>query len=147
MFHRFVVLATPEQAKKLMASFKDRTLHAGVVRRQLSYSANFEQLRTEGGALVIDARDPTFPVHYQRQGDKVVQVQEKAVKVPAAGVLYITTSSPFEVSPDAMVLITDRSPGDNWHYALLGAMLVLFVLINGYILVTRLRERRKKNAA
>lgn len=147
MFHRFVVLADPEQARRLINSFKDRTLHAGVVRRQLSYSARWEQLKVDKDTLLIDARDPTFPSRFTLEGDKLVAVRDKVVRVPAQGVLYITTSSPFEVAPDALVLITDRAPGDSWHYALLGLMLLIFALVNGAILVTRLRDRSRKKPA
>ena len=147
MFHRFVVLADPEQARKLMDSFKDRSLRAGVVRRQLSYSANWEQLRVEGDTLVIDSRDPTFPSRFVLEGDKLTALKDKVVRVPAAGVLYITTSSPFEVADDALVVITDRAPGDSWHYALLGLMLLIFAVANGAILFIRLRERRQKKNA
>ncbi len=147
MFHRFVVLARPDQTKALMDSFKDRSLHAGVIRRQLSYSALWEQLRVKGSDLIIDARDPTFPKRYKLQDGKAVVVEEKGVHVPGESVLYITTSSPFLVAPDALVLITDRVPGDNWHYALLGLLLLIFALTNGVILALRLKERRKKSAA
>jgi hypothetical protein len=147
MFHRFVVHANPEQARGLINSFKDRSLHAGVVRRQLSYSARWEQLRVDKGALIIDARDPTFPSRFALDGETLKAVKDKVVSVPAEGVLYITTSSPFEVADDALVLITDRTPGDSWHYALLGLMLLIFALINGAILVLRLRKRSQKKPA
>ena len=147
MFHRFVVHADAEQARKLINSFKDRSLHAGVVRRQLSYSARWEQLRVDGENLIIDARDPTFPSRFALDGETLKAVKDKVVSVPAEGVLYITTSSPFKVADDALVLITDRAPGDSWHYALLGLMLLIFALINGAILVLRLRERSQKKPA
>ncbi len=147
MFHRFVVYADPDQARKLINNFKDRSLHAGVVRRQLSYSANWEQLRVEGDTLIIDSRDPTFPSRFVLEGDKLKAVKDKVVKVPATGVLYITTSSPFEVADDALVVITDRAPGDSWHYALLGLMLLIFAVANGAILFIRLRERSQKKPA
>lgn len=147
MFWRFTVLANPEQAKALMARFRDRKLHVGVVRRQLSYSAKWDQLRVSGDTLLIDARDPTFPPRFELREGEMVPVKEKVVHVPKEAVQYITTASTFLVPDDAMVILADREPGDYWYYALLFFVLLGFSAVNCVILVQHIRRwRADKNS-
>ena len=144
LFWRFVARAEPDQVPLLMARFKDRSLHAGVVRRQLSYSARWNQVKVEGQTLEIHAADPTFPTRFAARGEppRLEPVEEHPVKVPASAVLYITTSSPFQIGDDALVLLTGVKPGDRWYYLALYIVLLGFVIINVVSLVLRLRERR-----
>jgi hypothetical protein len=144
IFWRFVVLAEPDQVPLLMARFKERKLHAGVVRRQLSYSARWNQIKVSGQTLEIHAADPTFPSRFAARGapPKLEPVEEHPVKVPASAVLYITTSSPFQIGDGAMVVLTGVKPGDRWYYLPLYIVLLGFVIINVVSLVLRLRERR-----
>jgi len=149
LFWRFVVLAEPDQVPLLMARAKDPALHAGVVRRQVSYSARWSQLRVQGDTLVINAADPTFPSRFLPAAGTSADptaplrpVKEPTVKVPAASVLFISTSSPFEVPADAMVLVTGTAPGDKWFYVLLYVVLLGFIVVNTVSLLLRLRDRR-----
>ncbi len=143
MFWRFVVLADPAQAEALIKRFADRKLRIGVVRRQLSYSARWDQLRVEGRALLVDALDPTFPARYTVSGAALVASRPKVVRLPAEAILFITASSPYVVPPDAVVILADRAPGDNWYYALLLVLLTSFIAINLVILVGRLRAGKE----
>jgi hypothetical protein len=143
-FWRFVVHAGPELARKLMAQFRDRKLHVGVIRRQLSYSARWDQLQVEGDTLLIEAADPTFPDRFELKGEELVASRPRVVNIPASAILYITTSSRFSIPDDAVVVLADRAPGDNWYYALLYVVLLGFAALNGVILYTRLRRRRRR---
>jgi hypothetical protein len=150
-FYRFVVLAEPDQVPVLLARFKSSDLHANVIRRQVSYSARWDQLSVKGRALVINTTDPTRPSRYRVEGQasegspaKLAAVKDLPVEVPAEAVLYITTSTPLAIAPDALVLLTGKSPSDNWYYVALYALLLGFILLNGVTLVQRLRERSSK---
>lgn len=147
MFWRYVVLASAEQSRLLMERFKDRKLRIGVVRRQVSYSARWDQLTVKDKTLMINALDPSFPARYALQEDKLVATRPKEVPVEAGAILYITTSRPFSVPNDAVVILTDRAPGDNWYYALLFFVLISFMVINSVILYRRFGQKRENAEA
>ena len=107
------------------------------------YSARWDQLQVKGDQLLIEAADPTFPARFKLEGDKLVASKPRVVAMPSRAVLYITTGSPFTIPDDAVVILADRAPGDNWYYALLYVLLLGFVALNGVILVGRLRARRR----
>lgn len=148
MFWRFVVHAAPDDLPVLMARFRDQSLNVGVVRRQLSYSARWNQIGVYAGGLAINAADPTFPTLFREaepagegQPNRLVPVEERTVRIPKDTILYIETSSPLAVEPNAMVLLTGEAPADNWFYLLLYAVLGVFVLLNLVSLGLRLRDR------
>lgn len=152
IFWRFVALAEPDQFPQLRARFKVEMVGGrpryGVVRRQVSYSARLNQLKVDNGALVIDAADPTFPSRYVVKpgtdagaAPTLTAVKDRRPRLPARSILFISTSSPFSVPADAMVLMMDRAPGDNWYFLLLYLVLVAFVGLNVVTLVLRLRSR------
>ena len=153
-FWRFVVHATPSQVPMLMARFQNPELHANVVRRQVSYSARWDQLSVEGKNLLINAADSTFPSHYRAQAadtpsavaGTLIPVKESLTRVPAEAILYLTTSSPFKIPPQAMVLLTAKAPSDNWYYVLLYVVLLGFIIVNSVTLVHRWREFAAKRA-
>jgi hypothetical protein len=143
---RFVVHAEPEQMPSLLARFKDRSLNAEVIRRQVSYSARWNQLSVEDRVLVVNAADPTFPSRYTVEtspggGARLVPVKDTPTRVPASAILFITVSSPLRISPGALVLLDGRAPGGNWYYLVLCVLLLGFVLLNSAGLVQRLRAR------
>jgi hypothetical protein len=144
-FWRFVVHADPREVAQLLLRFKDPSLRADVVQRQVSYSAHWDQLTIEGKNLLINAADPTFPTQYKRvstpTGTKLVAAKDIPVRVPAEAILFITISSPFQIAPDALVLLTDRHPDENWYVALLYLVFLTFVGLNGLALVQRFRGR------
>lgn len=141
-FWRFVVQASPDQVKSLLGRLKDPELHADLVRRQVSYSARWNQLRVDGKNLVLDVADPTMPVQYQLNKERVLSpVRETPTRIPGAAVLFISTSSPFHIPPDAFVLISGRTPSENWYYALLFFVLLTFIIINAVALSQHLRPR------
>jgi len=142
-----------------------------LVRRQVSFQARFDQLSVErkvirrdlpkiDGArvrsevegeqeLVINAADPTAPARYVVEaGDggapRLTAVRQTPVRLPAAAVLFISTSSPLRVPPDAFVLITGKRPAQSWYYAVFYLLLLSFVVINAATLLQRLRERRRR---
>ena len=152
IFWRFVALAEPDQFAQLRARFKVEMVGGrpryGVVRRQVSYSARLNQLKVDDGALVIDAADPSFPSRYLARADSdagaaptLAAVKERRPRLPASSILFISTSTPFSVPTNAMVLMMDRAPGDNWYYLLLYLVLVAFVGLNVVTLALRLRSR------
>jgi hypothetical protein len=151
LFWRFVVLAKPDQFAQLKAHFPARMVQGrpahGLVRRQISYSARWNQLGVTGDVLVIDAADPAFPSRYRiaagesEASSQLVATKEHPVKIPAESILYITTSAPFSVPDEAFVLLVDTVPGDNWYYVLLFVVLLLFIGINTTTLALRLRRR------
>jgi hypothetical protein len=145
---RYVVIADPEQFVRLRAAFpeqfeKGRPLH-GVVRRQVSYSARWNQIDVKEGNLVIDAADPTFPVQYHLSDGKIVGKREHRVEVPRDSVLFISTSSPFKIPHDAMVLLVGNRPGESWYYLALYIVLGAFVVVNVVTLFMRLRNRKRE---
>jgi hypothetical protein len=145
-FYRFVVHAEPDQLPLLMARCKNPALHADVILRQVAYSARWDQLNVQGKVLLINAADSTFPTRYQvkRTGAQgpatLIAVKEMPVPVPAEAIHFITTSTPFSIAPDALVLLTGKTPGDNWYYVVLYLLLLTFIILNSLSLVTRLRE-------
>jgi hypothetical protein len=150
-FYRFVALAEPDQVPVLLARFKNPELHANVIRRQVSYSARWDQLSVKGRTLVINTTDPTRPSRYRVEGPagegsppKLTASKDLPVEVPAEAVLFITTSTPLAISPDALVLLAGKAPGDSWYYVALYVLLLGFVLLNAVTLVQRLRERPSK---
>jgi hypothetical protein len=142
-FFRYVVHAEPDQVPLLIARFRAEELHANVVRRQISYSARWDQLTVKDQTLVINVADPTLPARYlvRTEGETKTLVADKEtpVVVPAKAILFITTSTPLKIAPDALVLLGGRAPGDNWYYVALYALLLAFVLLNALTLVQRLR--------
>jgi len=152
IFWRFVALAEPDQFPQLRARFKIKMVDGrpryGVVRRQVSYSARLNQLKIDRGALVIDAADPSFPSRFVVKpgtdagaAATLSAVRARQPRLPAKSILFISTSAPFKVPADAMVLMMDRAPGDNWYYLLLYLVLVAFVGLNLVTLLLRLRSR------
>jgi hypothetical protein len=148
-FHRHVVHAAPVQVPLLIARFRDSSLHANVVRRQLSYSARWDQLSVVGRALELNAADPTFPSSYRIDPSstppRLVPFKDVPTRIPAEGVLYITVASPLEIAPDALVLLVGRRPVENWYYLALYVLLLAFIVVNGWTLSRRLRERRARS--
>jgi hypothetical protein len=149
-FWRIVVWAEAEEVPRLMAHFKDPALHASVMRRQVSYSARWDQLSIQGQTLVIKAADSTASTRYQKASgssasgkekvSSLVPVREEVIEAPAESILYLTASAPFKISPQAFVLLANKEPGQNWYYVLLYLVLSTFIIINGVILVSRWRE-------
>ncbi|MCC6746629.1 MAG: hypothetical protein IT371_03160 [Deltaproteobacteria bacterium] len=152
-FHRFVVLASDAEASQLMARFKGPDAAAGVVRRQVSYTARWDQVRFEKDALVVTSEDAsTSPRYRRRPGDKtrLEAVKEKTVSIPAASVLYLSVGAKFVVPEDALVIVAGEEPADYWHYVLLYVVLATFMLINVLALAARWREHaasRRSSAA
>lgn len=144
-FWRFVVLTRGEQAKKLMNRFGVAKKNTGFLRRQVSYSARYDQLRFEADALVITAKDETFPSRFvvRKEGEKEVLAPAKPtpVRIPKSAVLYITASSKFHIPDDALVLLAGEVPKDKWLYLLLYALLGAFVAFNALALINRARGR------
>jgi hypothetical protein len=147
-FYRYVVHAEAAQVPSLMARFRDSSLHANVVRRQLSYSARWDQLSVAGRTLELNAADPTFPSSYRVDKSatppRLVPFKDVPTKIPAEGVLYLTVSSPLEVASDALVLLVGRRPVEYWFYLALYVLLLAFIVVNGWTLSRRLRERKAR---
>lgn len=145
MFWRFVVVTKGEEAKKLMGRFGIAKKNTGFLRRQVSYSAPYDQLRFEEDALVITAKDETFPSRFvlRQEGEKkrLVPVKPSPVRIPKAAVLYITASSKFQIPDDALVLVAGEVPKDKWLYLLLYLLLGAFVAFNAMALINRARGR------
>jgi len=147
-FFRYVVHAEPDQVALLLARFRDPSLHANVVRRQVSYSARWDQVSVSGRTLELNAADPSFPSSYRVDKSatppRLAAFKELPAKIPAEGILYITIASPLEIAPDALVLLVGRRPAENWYYLALYVLLLAFIVINGWTLSQRLRERRAR---
>jgi hypothetical protein len=147
-FWRFAVLARGEQLRQLLASFADPRSHSGVVRRQVTYTARWDQLAIHGDTLVIDTDDPALSVHYeevppakgQTQG-QLAAIKTTPVRVPRSSVRYLSTGSAFTMPSDAMVIVVGETPDSYWHYLLLFSVLGAFILFNMIALASRLKER------
>lgn len=149
-FFRYVVHAEPDQVPLLMARFRDPSRHATVVRRQLSYSARWDQLAVGAGrTLELNAADPSFPSSFRLDRSvtppRLVAHKETPTRIPAEAILYITIAAPLEITPDALVLLVGRRPADNWYYLALYVLLLAFIVVNGWTLSRRLRERRARS--
>lgn len=140
-FWRFVVLADDTEAKQLMNVFRSPKLHAGVLRRQVSYSAKWAQLRIEGERLTIDAKDDTFPSRFVVEGGKLLAKKPSPVTIDRAALRYITTSSKYTIPDHAVVLLAAEVPHDKWLYLLLYLILGAFIAFNVLAIVQRLRQR------
>jgi hypothetical protein len=140
-FWRFVVLAKAEQARQLISVFSKPKLRTNVLKRQVSYSARWDQLRVEGKTLIIDAKDDTFPSRYVRQGDKLVAQKPHPVRIESSALLYFSTSSTYTIPANAVVIHVGQVPRDSWLYVLLYTVLGCFVLFNLLAIVQRLRQR------
>jgi len=145
-FWRFVLRVPPDQVPALMTRLKAPDLHAALQRRQVSYSVRWNQLTAEGRELVLSAADPTAPARYRvepgEEGkSKLVPVRETVTRVPAEGVLFITTSTPLVIPPDAFVLVVGKAPVEGWYYVVLYLLLATFIILNALALVQRLRAR------
>ncbi|MBW2734474.1 MAG: hypothetical protein JRH20_18975 [Deltaproteobacteria bacterium] len=145
MFWRFVVITAGKDAKQLMARFGAAKKNTGFLRRQVSYSARYDQLRFEKDALVITAKDETFPSRYgaRKEGEttRLVPLKVTPVRIPKVAVLYTTASSKFNIPDDAVVLIAGTVPKDKWLYLLLYLLLGGFVVFNVMALINRARGR------
>ncbi len=149
-FHRYVVHAEPDQVPLLMARFREPALHANVVRRQVSYSARWDQIAVGADrSLELNAADPSFPSSFRVDRSatppRLVAHKEVPTKIPAAGILYVTIASPLEIAPDAFVLLVGRRPVENWYYLALYVLLLAFIVVNGWTLSRRLRERQARS--
>ena len=95
---------------------------------------------------MLSAADPTAPARYRvepgEEGkSKLVPVRETVTRVPAEGVLFITTSTPLVIPPDAFVLVVGKAPVEGWYYVVLYLLLATFIILNALALVQRLRAR------
>ena len=113
-----------------------------VVPRTMAFTAHWNQLGFDGETLLIDSLDETFPTRYAVVDGKLKTLTDKVVRLPVAAVKAMEISRPFQVPADAMVLLTDKEPGDNWYYALLYVVLLIFMGINGAILNSAWRRRQ-----
>lgn len=148
LFWRFIVLAHGEQVARLLRMFSDPTRNAGVVRRQVSYTATWAQLRVEGQTLVVDTRQGNLPGPYTlvddggtNNGAHLEQQHEYPLRLPKSTVLHISTTVPFELPADALVLIANDRPDNYWHYLLLYCVLGFFIMLNGWALARWYRAR------
>lgn len=143
-FWRFIVVANDDESKQLMKLFRDPELYAGVLRRQVSYAVRYKQLQVKGNDLLIRGKDDSFPARYRiEQSDskrRLVADDTSPIRVPGKAVRYISTSSKFVVPDDAMVLVAGVEPGDHWFYPLLYLVLLGFIGLNIFALVTRFRR-------
>jgi hypothetical protein len=150
LFWRFVVLCAPEHFPQLQARLKSQIIagrpQLGLVRRQISYSAPWNKLGLRNQNLVVNAADPTFPSRFERSSEGGAQsgglkpIKEKRIEIPAAALMYISTSSAFSVPDDALVLLVGKTPKDNWYYLLLYFVLLAFVGVNVGVLFLRFRQ-------
>ena len=144
-FIRFVLVAKSDAIRRVMAHFRDPKLHVGVVPRQISYTAKWDQLSVAGGKLVIDAADETFPARFMvRAGadDKQIKlepIKARRVEIEPGALSYITVGAPFRMPTDAVVIVSGERPGDYWYYLLLFIVLTGFIIFNVLALVSRLR--------
>ena len=141
MYWRFVVHFPDSELTSLVKRFSEPALRAGVVRRQISYVARWDQLKIENDALIINAADATFPVRYTATTDKTKLAATRPMppKIAKAAIRYVTVSSRFEIPADAMLILDDDKPENYWYYSILYAVLLVFLLFNLYALVQRLR--------
>lgn len=141
-FWRFVVIARGEQLAALMSAFTDPTAHAGVVRRQLSYTAKWSEIAVDKDALIISSADAAQSARYRLvESDGAARLEAEkmdSARIPRESIRYISTGSPFQMPDDAMVIVAGKRPGDYWHYLLLCCVLGLFVLVNSVVLIRRL---------
>jgi hypothetical protein len=147
-FHRFVVHARPAEVPALEARYRGTLQSGNIVRRQVSYTARWDQLsverRGDERTLAINAADPTAPASYRVDpGDpkRLEAAREVPTRIPSRAVLFITVSSPLEIPPDALVLLAGRAPSEGWYYLALYVLLAAFIVINCWTLARRLRER------
>jgi hypothetical protein len=140
MFWRFVVVADAQRADQLKKRFGDPSLHAGVVRRQVSYSAKWDQIGVDGDALLIKAADPTFPPRYRVAGSQLEPVRDPVIRLSRDWLLYLTVGSQFVVPHDALVVVTSDEPGSYWHYLALYLLLLAFIGINAAALLSPFRR-------
>lgn len=144
---RFVVLANAEQVKQIVGLFGAPERQAGVVRRQVSYTARWDQVDVDGDALVLKADDPTLAPRYRlvaaSEGRPAQLVADKTlpVVVQPNAIKYITVSSTFTVPNDAMVLLAGVTPASYWYYLVLAVVLATLIVLNFIALVSWLRRR------
>jgi hypothetical protein len=148
MFWRFIVLARGDQLQQLLEAFSKPEKNAGVIRRQVSYTAKWNELTVEGDALLVDNGETDLPGPYRlvspgdgAQGRFEVQ-REGPLRLPRETLLHISTTSRFELPDHALVLIVGDRPDDYWHYLLLYCLLGVFVVLNGWALIKWSRRRR-----
>jgi|GEM_PF-5022688 hypothetical protein len=141
MYWRFVVHFPDSQITSIIKKFGAPALRAGVVRRQISYIARWDQLKIEDGSLVINAADARFPARYV-EGDApntLKATRPRPPQIAKNAIRYVTVGSRFEIPADAMLILSDEKPESYWYYSVLYGVLLFFLLFNLYALVQRLR--------
>jgi len=136
-------IKAPEATKESEADLK--CCAAGeLVPRALAFTGRWDQVSFQGDHLLINAKDDSFPTRYALADGKLKPMQETIVGLPVGTVRSVEISSPFEVPPDALVLLTDKKPSDHWYYALLYLVLLGFMGLNGWILYSRFRTPKEE---
>lgn len=141
-FFRFVVLANAEQAKKLIPVFSDRGLHAGFLKRQISYTAKWKNLNIDTNKLIINEKDKTFPSRYMLEGETLKPLLNFPIELKTGDIKYISTSSDFKIPSHAVMLIANDVPRDHWLYVLLYVLLACFIAFNIWALSSRYRHSK-----
>lgn len=146
MFWRFVVLARGNDLEQLLRGFSDPGKNAGVIRRQVTYTARWSELRVDGDTLVVESDQRDLPGRYElvsgvEGGPPLAEQRDRPLRLPASALQHISTTSRFELPADAMVLVVRDQPDDYWLYLLLFSVLGLLILFNAFVLARRAREK------
>lgn len=149
MFWRFVVIARGKELEQLLRGFSDPGRNAGVIRRQVTYTARWAQLQVDGETLVVDTDEQRLPGPYrliEGQGQNAAprleeQAEQRPLRIAAAALRHASATSHFEMPANAMVVVVGERPASHWPYVLLYSVLGVFILLNGYALTNHWRRR------
>ena len=145
MYHRFVLKLSRSAAQALMKALAPRKLHAGVMPRQVGYTARWDQLKFEGETLVLSAKDAGFPKRYTLFGAEpqalLRPVAAQPVRLLRSELRYVSSSSKFTISDNAWVILAGETPADKWLFVALYGLLLAFIVFNGAALYLRFKRR------
>ncbi|MBK8481188.1 MAG: hypothetical protein IPL40_08435 [Proteobacteria bacterium] len=150
---RYVVVARGAELQRLLQGLHGIPTAGALLRRQIGYTARWDQLRWDATTLTLALEDATAPPRYARR--PAVAVGGPAELVPVRGqplrfsrdeLLYLSTSTPFSVPARAMVVLAGETPGKQWPYALLQLLLLSFIAANAWVLLRTYRASHRRGA-
>lgn len=148
---RYVVVARGLELQLLLQALRDEPAAGALLRRQVGYTARWDQLRWEADAVTLAIDDATAPPRHElgpalAAGGPARLVARRGgpLRFLRSELLYLSTSTPFAVPGQAMVVLAGATPGQQWPNAALQLLLLVFIGANAWVLLRAYRARRPR---
>jgi len=146
---RYVVVARGTELQRLLQALRAAPTTGALLRRQVGYTARWDQLRWDADTLTLAFDDATAPPRYELRPAsaagrpaQLVARRGAPLRFGRNELLYLSTSTPFVLPAQAMVVLAGETPGQQWPNALLQVLLLVFIGANAGALLRAFRAYR-----